>query len=126
MIIKTTWFAAVFSLLACLSHAADTIELLPGKITGTVQFSGESILNGSITANTMDGGGGSASASFTGDTYSILVPGGRTWSLQISASLDTNSAGSSHINAHMLTEHVTVAAGETVTKNFVVATARVL
>ncbi len=62
------------------SIASDTVELIPSKITGSLSLSSEVLRNGSIYAYATDGSG-SANASFTGSTYSILVPAGKTWKL---------------------------------------------
>ena len=42
---------------ATFAYSADTVELLPGKIAGSVSLSSETVNSGSVYANATDGSG---------------------------------------------------------------------
>jgi len=109
---------AASALAATLAYSADTVELLPGKITGSITLSSETVNSGSVSASATDGSG-SASSSFNGSTFSIVVPAGKTWRLNFNLNVGTNSQFS--INT---AETVSVGANETVAQNYSIATAR--
>ncbi|MBI3885691.1 MAG: HYR domain-containing protein [Opitutae bacterium] len=123
MISRLVRFFAAFCLVASLARSADTVELLPGRITGTVQLSSESVTSGSVYASATDGSG-SASTSFTGDTFSIVVPAGKTWKLNFGLALANAGNNYSQISINTA-ETIAVGANETVTQNYSITTARV-
>ena len=123
MITRLVRFLAAFCLMATLARSADTVELLPGKITGTVQLSSETINSGSVSASATDGSG-SASSSFNGNTYSIIVPAGKTWKLNFSLSLANAGNNYSQLSVSPA-EQIVVAANQTVTQDFSITTTRV-
>ncbi|MBA3854732.1 MAG: hypothetical protein C0503_09960 [Gemmatimonas sp.] len=110
---------AAFGLAANLAFSADTVELLPGKITGNVTLSSETVSSGSVYANATDGSG-SASSSFNGNSFAIVVPAGKTWRLSFYLNIGNNSQLS--INT---ADNVAVGANETVSRDFNVASGRV-
>ena len=114
---------AGFCLLASLARAADTVELLPGRITGTVQLSGETVNSGSVYASATDGSG-SASTSFNGNSYSIVVPAGKTWKLNFSFSLANAGNNYSQFSVSPA-EQISVGANQTVAQDFSITTTRV-
>lgn len=116
---------AVFLAATLSSSAADTVELLPGKITGAITLSSDTIKNGQVYANATDGSG-SANASFTGSTYSILVPAGKTWKLNftIYTEVPAVSGAYAYISVNLPTE-ISVGADETVTNDIPLSSARV-
>lgn len=119
MILRSLCAFAAFVLAATLAHSADTVELLPGKITGSISLSAETISSGSVSASATDGSG-SASSSFTGNSFSIVVPAGKTWRLNFGLSVGNNAFIS--INTP---DEVAVGANQTVSKSYSLATARV-
>ncbi len=123
-LLQKTWLVAALGLCGVLSASADTVELLPGKITGTIHLSSETLQSGSVYANAVDGSG-SASSSFNGETYSIVVPAGKTWRLQFYVTPQTSGNGS-YLSFNLSTQdQIAVGASETVTKNYSVTTARI-
>ena len=104
---------------ATFAYSADTVELLPGKIAGSVSLSSETVNSGSVYANATDGSG-SASSSFSGGSYSIVVPAGKTWRL----TFNVNVGGNSSISINTA-DTVAVGANETVAKDYAIATARI-
>ncbi|MBA4137398.1 MAG: hypothetical protein C0518_08805 [Opitutus sp.] len=123
MLTRTLRVLALFCLAATLAHSADTVELLPGKITGSIQLTSETVTNGSVSASATDGSG-SASSSFSGESFSIVVPAGKTWKLNFNLSLATANNSSSQLSINTA-ENITVGANEIVTQNYVISTARV-
>lgn len=110
---------AAFCLAATLAYSADTVELLPGKITGSINLSSEAVQSGSVSASAIDGSG-SASSSFSGNTFSIVVAAGKTWRLNFSL----NTGNNAQITIYT-TENIAVGANQTVTQDYSIATARV-
>ncbi len=104
-------------------RAADTVELLPGKITGTLSLSSETIQSGSVSASATDGSG-SASASFSGSTYSLVVPAGKQWRLNFSLTTAVPGGSYSSISFNQAGAGIPVAAEQTVTNNVTMTTAR--
>ncbi len=117
----TRLFRAVLasSFAAALAFSADTVELLPGKIAGSISLSSETVNSGTVYANATDGSG-SASSSFSGGAYSIVVPAGKTWRLTFNVNVGNNA------NINIATaDNVVVGANETVAKDYAIATARI-
>jgi hypothetical protein len=106
------------------TRAADTVELLPGKITGTISLSSESIQGGSVSASATDGSS-SASASLSGSTYSLVVPAGKSWRLNFNLNTQVASGSYSSISFNVPGTIIAVAADQTVTNNVAVTTARI-
>ena len=108
--------------------AADTVELLPGKITGSITLSTETLNNGTIYANATDGSG-SAQVSFTGTSFSLVVPAGKTWKLTVYAypQFPASTGGSAYGYLYAnLPDQISVGADETVSRDLNITTARVL
>ncbi len=117
--------ALTATLLALLpARAADTVELLPGKITGSITLSSETIQSGQIYANATDGSS-SASASFTGDTYSLVVPAGKSWRLSLSCYVQVPSGSSCYLSINPPDTIGPVGADQTVTHNVALTTSRI-
>jgi hypothetical protein len=117
------WLLACAALLS--SARADTVELQPGTLTGTVAFTGETVLGGSVSASSPDGY--SASASFTGTDYSLTVAGDKTWGLNyLSARLSITGQNTTlWVYDYRAGSQVTVPAGATVDWDRAYDTARI-
>jgi hypothetical protein len=109
-----------------LSIASDTVELIPGKITGSISLSSEVLRQGNINAYATDGSG-SASASFSGSTYSLTVPAGKTWKLNFTLypEVPASSGTYAHISVNLPTQ-ISVGSAEEVTNNISLSSTRVL
>jgi hypothetical protein len=118
MLTRSIRAALAFCFAATFAYSADTVELLPGKITGAISLSSETVNSGTVYANATDGSG-SASSSFSGGTYSIVVPAGKTWRLN----LNVNVGGNSNLSINTA-ETIAVGPNETVTQDYTIATAR--
>lgn len=119
MLTRTLRAFAGFCLAATLAYSSDTVELLPGKITGSLTLSSETVSSGSVNAYATDGSG-SASTSFSGSAFSIVVPAGKTWRLNFSLNL----GGSSQMSVNTATE-IAVGPNETVAQDYNITTSRV-
>ncbi len=119
MIKRLVFATAALFLSATTLFSADTVELLPGKIAGSFSLSSESVTSGTVYANATDGSG-SASSGFSGSSYSIVVPAGKTWRLTFYAGVGNNAQIS--INTP---DQVTVGANQTVAKDYSITTARI-
>lgn len=99
------------------------MELLPGKITGSINLSSETINSGTVSASATDGSG-SASSSFTGNSFSLVVAAGKTWKLtfNLSVAAPNNAYAQFQINT---ADTIAVGANETLTHNFNLATTRI-
>ena len=107
-----------------LSTASDSVELLPGKITGSISLSSEVLKNGNVNAYATDGSG-SANASFTGSTYSILVLAGKTWKLNFTLYPEVPSGSYGYVSVNLPTQ-ISVGAEEEISNNISLSSARVL
>ncbi|MBI2514374.1 MAG: HYR domain-containing protein [Opitutae bacterium] len=114
---------AAFLFAATLAYSADTVELLPGKITGSITLTSDTINSGSVSASAIDGSG-SASSSFNGNTFSIVVPAGKTWRLSFNVALATSNGSYAQFSVNTA-ENVSVGANQTVAQNYSLATAHV-
>ena len=105
-------------------RAADTVELLPGKITGTISLSTEAIQSGSVSASATDGSS-SASSSFTGNAYSVVVPAGKSWKLSFSLSTQVPSGSYASLYVNPPATVGPVGADQTVNHDVVLTTTRI-
>ena len=101
---------------------ADTIQLNPGTLTGSVTMGSETIIGGQINANSSDGF--SSSASFQGNSYVLTVGGDKTWVSSVSFQTDTG-LGSRANTAIYRNNQVTVPAGQSVPWNYNYPAARI-
>ncbi|MCF3651319.1 HYR domain-containing protein [Synoicihabitans lomoniglobus] len=106
-------------------RAADTVELLPGKISGSITLSTETVKNGTIYANATDGSG-QASTSFTGSEYSLVVPAGKSWKLTLYVYPEVPSGASGYIYLNLPEVIGPVGAEETVTHDLPITSARIV
>jgi hypothetical protein len=122
---KKLLLALTATLLALMpARAGDTVELLPGKITGSITLSSETIQSGQIYANATDGSS-SASTSFTGSTYSLVVPAGKSWRLSFYCYTQVATGASSYLYVNPPDAIGPVGADQTVTHNVAITTARI-
>ncbi len=121
-----TTIRTVLFLFACLLASpaswADTVELSPGRITGTIHLSSETIASGYVSAYATDNSS-TASASFDGENFSVVVPAGKTWRLQFQLT-PQSEVGNLYMHVSFPDE-ISVAASATVAHDFSVNTARV-
>jgi hypothetical protein len=71
-------FAILIAIFVCASALAQTAELHPGTLSGTVTLSSESVQGGWVYVNATEGGFSASGPIAAGGTFSFLVEGGHS------------------------------------------------
>jgi hypothetical protein len=121
VIVNNVVSVAVFWFLAAVCHAQTPVELQPGTITGTIQISEPLYSSYSSVTATNVADNSSTSVSFSGNTYSIIVPAGKTYRLRFYLYVNPNA----YLEVRPA-DQIAVALNETVTKNYTYLSTRII